>query len=100
MIAGRKIEAMHAMYGKNHGCICRDCCNLVAEDYHGRRYYKCIAYGDSRGESTDWALRYRACGLWGIPFERLGKRTMIEMLKHAGRPETETFEGQIKMEGT
>ena len=97
-MSARKIEAMHAMYGKNLGCLCRDCCNLVAEDYHGRRYYKCIAYGDSRGESTDWALRYRACGLWGVPFERLKQKTMIEMLKHVQKPPKGPVEGQTKLE--
>ena len=94
----RKIEAMHAMYGKRYGCICRDCCNMVQEDYHGRRYYKCIAYGDSRGESTDWVLRYHACGLWGVPFKQIGKVPLIEVLKHAKRPPEGPVDGQTKLE--
>lgn len=97
MIKGRKIDAMHAMYGKNYGCVCRDCCNLVGYE-QSRRWYKCVAYGDSRGESTDWALKYRACGLWGVDFAKTGNKTMIEMLKHAPRPSGEPVEGQTKLE--
>ena len=98
-MTARKIEAMHAMYGVEPGEKCRDCCNFGSYTQY-RTWYKCAAYGDRHGASTDWAGRYMACGLFNVPFENMKTRTMIQMLKHAPRSETETVEGQIKMEGT
>ena len=98
-MTARKIEAMHAMYGVEPGEKCRDCCNFGSYT-QSRTWYKCVAYGDSHGASTDWAGRYTACGLFDIPFENLKTRTMIQMPMHAPRAEMEIADGQIKMEGT
>ena len=98
-MTARKIEAMHAMYGIEPGEKCRDCCNFGSYT-QSRTWYKCAAYGESRGASTDWAKSYTACGLFDIPFENLKARTMVQMLKHAPRAEMEIADGQIKMEGT
>ena len=96
-MTARKIEAMHAMYGVEPGEKFRDCCNLASYT-QSRTWYKCEAYGLGHGESTDWAKGNTACGLYNIPFANLHKRTMIQMLKHEPRGETEIADGQTTME--
>ena len=96
-MTARKIEAMHAMYGIEPGKKCKDCCNFGSYT-QSRTWYKCAAYGDSHGASTDWAGRYMACGLFNVPFGNLKTRTMIQMLKHEPRGKTEIADGQTTME--
>ena len=90
-----KIEAMYEQYGHHDGEKCRDCVNLVCYRWRSASYRKCAAYGVTRSESTDWALKYDACGLFGIPFPD-GMRPMVEVKKHDAKtcPDTPT-EGQI-----
>lgn len=98
-MADHKIAAMHREYGKAHGLTCKNCPNL---EYHempsGRRYYKCRAYGTSRADSTDWALRWPACGLYGKPF-LADERPLVQRLSCARRKDPGPIEGQISMFG-
>ena len=52
-----KIEKMHYLYGKGTG-TCKDCnrlkCYAVSDS--NRRVYKCLNYGESNAETTDWRL--------------------------------------------
>lgn len=59
-----KIDKMHYLYGKGIG-TCKDCNRLkgyVISDSN-KRVYKCLNYGESNAESTDWRLKYEACGI-------------------------------------
>ena len=60
----KKIDKMHYLYGKGIG-TCKDCnrlkCYVVSD--RNRRVYKCLNYGNSNAESTDWRLHYKACGI-------------------------------------
>ena len=90
----RKIEAMHAMFGKAAG-ICKDC-KYFRGSIGG--YKKCRIYGISASEATDWANKWPACGLKDS--EYTGSSTVVEILKHAPkdkRPELQC-EGQLEME--
>lgn len=98
-MADRKIAAMHKEYGKAHGYKCADCPSLVCyEARSGRRYCKCIAYGNSASEATDWAKKWPACGLYGQPVDKW-RTPLMERLKHAKRPNNEPIEGQISIFG-
>lgn len=98
-MADRKIAAMHKEYGKSYGNKCAGCPSLVCRVFRsGRRLYKCQAYGESAAESTDWAKRWPACGLYGLPVDK-GHVPLLERLKRAKRPNNEPIEGQISMFG-
>ena len=59
----RKLPAMHHVYGlSSTPHKCKECSNFHVYEYHGKRYFKCAAYGISKSEATDWCANYRACG--------------------------------------
>jgi len=99
----RKIKAMHNEYGELfNSCMrlyyCGNCCNLIKRKQN-KVWYKCIAYGDSKSESTDWAKSYEACRLYNVPFKELGHLPLIEKLKHMPKGVIdEPIEGQIDFE--
>lgn len=95
MASKKKIEAMYLEYGKKYGSLCKDCCNL-ASYRQSRVWYKCIAYGESSSEATDWKLSNIACGLFGIEFEKMKRIPLIEKLKRSTKVEDdEPIKGQI-----
>jgi hypothetical protein len=59
--AWKTIGKMHLLYGKREGRICRDCAHLICHSF-ANKYFKCKLYGNSSGPSTDWRVRYPACG--------------------------------------
>ena len=72
------IQKMHQRHGVNPGNKCRDCCNIVVKDY-AKKYYKCEAYGLGYAKSTDWRLKWDACGMFGRPFNPHTMRTLVEV---------------------
>lgn len=75
----RKHEAMYAAYGKDHLHKCKDCANCVCNVWD-KRYYKCLRYGESNSEATDWAIGKVACGMFNVPLPA-GERPMIKRLR-------------------
>jgi len=62
----RKIEAMYAFFGRYAGREpkqCKDCCNFIRKQL-SNTYRKCLIYGDTNGEATDWKASYEACGMF------------------------------------
>lgn len=91
---GRKIEAMHRLYGAGKG-KCRDCPHLVV-NYWGRNFYKCALYGRSASEATDWRISWPACGLIDRDPEM---DNWVPVIKRYERVMTvEQIPGQISME--
>ena len=90
----RKIELMHSFFGKTNGMRCKDCNNLIRRFYHARAYCKCLCYGDSYSEATDWRVGYTACGLYNKEYTG---RKMVELVCHA--KENESIPGQISLFG-
>lgn len=76
----RKIELMHHIFGKCKGThICKACKNLMNYRYRNKAYKKCLVYGSTSSEASDWAYKYEACGMFnkdwnGIPIIELKKR--------------------------
>lgn len=93
----RKINAMHSKYGMKSGCFCRDCDNLIAGYYHDKKYKKCLWYGASHSEATDWAFSYTACGKFNIPFDESRHIPLMQTLKHEHIPESRPINGQISL---
>lgn len=91
----RKIEAMHSMFGTMSDKRCEDCANLIQGDYHGRHYRKCLVYGATHSEATDWRKRYVACGMYNREW---AGNPIVDTNRRKDAP-TEPCEGQITMEG-
>lgn len=92
-----KLEKMHAEYGYGSG-KCKDCVNLIRTRY-SRTYLKCIAYGLSHSEATDWRAKWDACGLCATPFDTLWppRRPLVEV-RAATEVDNEPMDGQIILE--
>lgn len=99
MIPGHKIEAMHRYYGVDkQGRKCKDCPHFISTMPTDRRYFKCLVYGKSCGESSDWRAKYLACSLIDQPFPTSDMR-IKDRLKHESRGKViEQLKGQISME--
>lgn len=94
----RKIKAMYRFYGRDSKeRTCSQCNYLLCGEYHGKRYRKCMVYGCSHSEATDWRKSYKACGLINKPFPH-GDKRIIDMLKHDRTKEEVQLEGQLSIE--
>ncbi len=85
---------MHSRFGFCPGHKCAECSNLVQHLYD-TTYYKCMCYGESSSEATDWRKKYDACGLFNREYS--GRRGMW-FVKRAPRPKDDLpeCEGQIE----
>ena len=92
--ATRKIDLMHQIYGYGSG-TCEHCPHFSEKLWH-RAYNKCLVYGDSNSEATDWRKGYIACGLIDKPFPE-GDRRIVELVI-ARRQDEAPIPGQITME--
>ena len=61
---GRKIEAMHRIFGEIPDKRCEDCTNLRKYYYRGINLRKCTVYGETNSEASDWRKKYVACGMF------------------------------------
>ena len=93
----RKIEAMYEEYGMIPNKYCKTCCNLFRGEYHGRTYSKCIAYGVSHSEATDWAIGNKACGLHNKTFNERAQKPFINVLKSVKEVDNEPMKGQMSL---
>jgi hypothetical protein len=62
---------MHKLFGKSEH-ICKDCEHFKKINTSGlmaRRFVqKCECYGITHSESSDWAQKWQACGLFNQPY--------------------------------
>lgn len=63
IIQVKKINEMHMRFGKADG-KCKDCSNFRRYHYRGKTYSKCVVYGESNSQATDWNGRNAACGMF------------------------------------
>ena len=89
----RKIDAMHHYYGYGAG-RCENCPHF-AKKIFGRTYHKCLVYGDSNSEATDWRCGYTACGLIDKPFPEDETRVVKRVIGR--RDSQEQIPGQLSM---
>ena len=88
-----KIDKMHSLFGEIKDHKCKECCHYKTETYHGKSYRKCVCYGQSNSEATDWKASYTACGLFNQPWDgdiEIYKTTAI-------KAEEKPIKGQITM---
>lgn len=95
----RKIELMHQQFGRCDGHTCGECSNLTTHCY-GRTYQKCLVYGESSSEASDWTKRWPACGMFNRQPTRMPVMQMVRRGSSKKDPDPEQpLDGQLKMEG-
>ncbi len=90
----RKIVLMHKMFGKCEGHTCGECSNLIEGYYHDKKLRKCLVYGATHSEASDWAKRYVACGKFNTEYDG------TPIIKFVGKYRTQNgivVDGQISM---
>lgn len=94
-MAIRKIDLMHREFGECEEHTCGECSNLVEHRYD-KCYRKCVIYGCTNSEASDWAKRWIACGMFNKDWNG---RPIIEMVKPTkeDQQQYEPLEGQISM---
>lgn len=63
----RPIDKMHELFGKNEQLTCKSCRHLNSYTAN-RKWYKCEVYGESCCASSDWRLKWTACGMYNKPY--------------------------------
>lgn len=84
-LKGRKIEAMHRLYGVYMGKRCGECPHLIEHNFRGFHGYKCAVYGDTCSEATDWRLKWQACGMIGREAGP-NARPILEVIRYERTP--------------
>ena len=60
----QRVWTMLRKHGRTPGKNCRTCRHLERQHYHRKNFYKCTKFRITRGEQTDWRLKWPACGLF------------------------------------
>lgn len=90
----KKIDAMHQIFGRYSGQEprqCRDCNNFIRKKYT-RVYRKCLIYGNTSSEATDWNASYEACEFFNKSYKG---NNIINILKRSPRANNKPLDGQI-----
>ena len=95
-MAARKIDLMHQMFGTADG-KCGECDHLIEGRYHDRMLRKCEIYGLTHSEASDWAKRWKACGLFN---KETNHENVIRLVGAERSQPTGPLEGQIGLEMT
>ena len=92
----RKIGLMHKLYGIGDG-ICGTCSHFVEGRYHTKILRKCEIYGLTHSEASDWARRWKACGLKN---KETGHENVIRLVRRENLAQSlpEELDGQVEME--
>ena len=98
MMALRKIDLMHRIFGVSDGHVCRECSNFVKGKYHDRTLCKCRVYGMTHSEATDWAGRWQACGAFNRTLNRQPVMREVRPERKQKEADNTPLEGQISFE--
>ena len=97
----RKIALMHHIFGKVSGFhICKECSNFISFRYCDKIYKKCLVYGNTSSQASDWANKYEACGMFNKEYN--GKpiiRCKVEKIEENPFEGENTFEDLEKAGG-
>ena len=89
MTSEQKAKRMYKQFGMiTDGRRCKDCDNLIKVG----AYYKCLIYGNTHSEASDWKISNTACGM--IDKDYIG-RPIIELRERESQDEQ--IEGQMSL---
>lgn len=97
-MALRKIMLMHKQFGKCDGHTCRDCGNLIHVRDYDKALTKCRVYGVTSSDSTDWAQRWLACGMYNKQWRNPPVMRLIAKIDDGKSNEVSQIDGQLTME--
>ena len=90
MTSEQKAKRMYKQFGMiTDGRRCKDCDNLIKVG----AYYKCLIYGNTHSEASDWKISNTACGMFDKDY--IG-RSIIELRETQSRSD-EQIEGQLSL---
>lgn len=95
MGGSRKIDFMYKHFEKAWGHRCGECSNL-REKRWDKVYRKCVVYGDSSSEATDWAQGWTACGMFCREYKG---RPIVELVERRRIEPAAPMEGQLSIDG-
>lgn len=85
---------MHKLFSVDEKHRCKECINLRLYT-KSKRYYKCICYGISGSEATDWRQKWIACGLYNKEYDGV---SVIEIKKYMPKQKKNVqIEGQMSL---
>lgn len=90
-----KIDLMHGIFGRNESHCCAECSHFARKSYHDKAYRKCLVYGDTCSQGTDWKASYVACGL--APDGSYSGRRIVELANAQRRPKEIDAQGQMSL---
>ena len=92
MTSEQKISRMYRHFGESgSGLKCKDCSNLIRVERGNHRVSKCLVYGDTFSESSDWKQSHKACGMINHEYDG---RPIIEIYEPRHKAD-EQIEGQM-----
>ena len=92
MTSEQKISRMYRYFGKSGtGKKCKDCSNLIKVERGNHRVPKCLVYGDTFSEASDWKQSHNACGMLNQYYDG---RPVIRMFGPRSKADVQ-IEGQM-----
>jgi hypothetical protein len=92
MTSEQKISRMYRRFGESQNELkCKDCSNLIKVERGNHRVSKCLVYGDTFSESSDWKQSHNACGMLNQYYDG---RPIIRMFEPRSKAD-EQIEGQM-----
>ena len=92
MTSEQKISRMYRHFGESQsGKKCKDCSNLIRVERGNHRVSKCLVYGDTFSEASDWKRSHKACGMLNQSYDG---RPIIEIYEPRSKAD-EQIEGQM-----
>lgn len=92
----KKIDLMLKEFGRSDGHSCSECSNLRLVSCGARSVYKCLVYGNTGSQATDWAKRYPACGMFNKKWNKAPVMEFVQKQSH--REDEYDLPGQMHME--
>lgn len=94
MTSEHKINRMYKYFGKSgSGKKCKDCTNLIRAERGNHRVSKCLVYGDTFSEASDWKQSHKACGMINREYDG---RPVIRMFEPRSKAD-EQIGGQMSL---
>lgn len=91
----RPIDYMHLKFGPGRqGVSCKSCTNLCRKQAN-RVWYKCLVWGDSCCDASDWRISWPSCGMYNR--DPAGLIHIKDTVKHVTTHRVEEVPGQMSM---
>lgn len=90
-----KAERIYKLFGRLEGYKCKDCSNFCRITYRDKTYRKCLVYGNTNSDASDWTGKTTACGLFNKDYSG---NSVMEIAKHWSKSTKNTIEGQVELE--